>query len=348
MPKTLTKEEFIKLIYNKFGDKFLLTVPDEFTLNSYISADCPLHGKFTIKGVNLLHNSTHGCGDCGRIARAESNKKNAALMSISLSYHVEQFNKLYNNFYTYPEQTIKNSQSKISIICPNHGIFTKHLHAHHKGSGCQKCRTEETKKHKKSIISVEERAIVATSNRTFANKNRILKINEVEALFRASHGDTFIYYWDTYMGVSKKIKIGCPSHGEFWQDCGEHIKSAHGCPTCAIGAKSKKELAWLSQFPGLTPQYKIQLDSGIAIVDGYNPTTNTVYEFLGDYWHGHPRYHNKFNGINPTCKISFIELFKGTEIRLTKLQQMCYNIKYVWESDTSSLILRNFDGKLDF
>ena len=28
-------------------------------------------------------------------------------------------------------------------------------------------------------------------------------------------------------------------------------------------------------------------------VDGYDPATNTIYEFLGDYWHGNPKTNGK-------------------------------------------------------
>lgn len=40
-------------------------------------------------------------------------------------------------------------------------------------------------------------------------------------------------------------------------------------------------------------QYKI----GKYIVDGYDPNSNTVYEFYGDYWHGNPNIYNK-NDMN--------------------------------------------------
>jgi hypothetical protein len=39
-------------------------------------------------------------------------------------------------------------------------------------------------------------------------------------------------------------------------------------------------------------------------VDGYDENTNTVYEYLGDYWHGNPE---KFypKDINRDCKKTF-------------------------------------------
>ena len=39
-------------------------------------------------------------------------------------------------------------------------------------------------------------------------------------------------------------------------------------------------------------------------VDGYDHTTNTIYEFLGDYYHGNPNLYksNEYNKINHKTK----------------------------------------------
>lgn len=69
-------------------------------------------------------------------------------------------------------------------------------------------------------------------------------------------------------------------------------------------------------------------------VDGYDPKTNTVYEFLGDYWHGNPELFD-FEDINQNVHKTFGELYILTFERLNNLKDLGYNVEYIWESDFS-------------
>lgn len=68
------------------------------------------------------------------------------------------------------------------------------------------------------------------------------------------------------------------------------------------------------------------------IVDGFDPNTNTVYEYLGDYWHGNPKVFNK-NDINKTNGKKFGELYEKSMEKINHLESMGYNVVYVWEND---------------
>ena len=50
------------------------------------------------------------------------------------------------------------------------------------------------------------------------------------------------------------------------------------------------------------------------LVDGYDPITNTIYEFYGDYYHGHPKLFDP-KMMNPTSKKTFGELYRLTKLR---------------------------------
>jgi hypothetical protein len=67
-------------------------------------------------------------------------------------------------------------------------------------------------------------------------------------------------------------------------------------------------------------------------VDGFKKDISTIYEFLGDYWHGNPRVYN-LNDINKKTKCSFGELHENTFKKFKKLKKLGYNVKYIWESD---------------
>ena len=76
-------------------------------------------------------------------------------------------------------------------------------------------------------------------------------------------------------------------------------------------------------------QYKIP--GTRYLVDGFDKETNTVYEFLGDFWHGHPKFpRDRINEINH-CTMEY--LYNCTFQRLDHLKTLGYNVKYIWESD---------------
>ena len=66
-------------------------------------------------------------------------------------------------------------------------------------------------------------------------------------------------------------------------------------------------------------------------IDGYDSKTKTVYEFLGDYWHGNPqKYNPKHKNINGK---TFKYLYNKTFVRFDRIKNRGYNIKYIWEND---------------
>ena len=80
----------------------------------------------------------------------------------------------------------------------------------------------------------------------------------------------------------------------------------------------------------LTRQYRIP--NTIFKSDGYDPKTNTIYEFLGDYWHGNPKLYD-FDKVNVNAGFSFKELNQKTFERFDEIKKLGYNIKYIWENE---------------
>jgi len=347
----LTKEKFEERVTEKFGSKFEITyLNNDFSGWDDIRVTCKLHGTNTIKGHTFLR-SEYGCAKCGNMVRASKTVERNKSQLVPWQDRVAAFRKVHGEKYSYPTVHDGNYRSKIDIECPMHGKFTKHIFAHIKGSGCQECKKETTQKCKKQALPIEERQILARNNRISANKKRVFPVKEMQKLFEQQHGNRFDYDWATYTGKASSIRIICRKHGEFWQVCDEHLKAIHACPSCACISKSALETKWLDalKISEEYRQHKIKVGESIIKVDGYDPDTNTVYEFLGDYWHGHPKWHSKCDGMNPTCKISFTDLYKITEARLTSLYKMQYNIIYVWENDDplNTMIHRTFNGTLE-
>jgi len=350
MPKKLTKEEVLKRLENKFGETYKFSMADEYTSNSTpVQVGCPVHGLIQSPATKVLY-SKYACSRCGDEMRSIKTSERNKNGRISWNKRVEQFNDVHGNRYTYDSFHEGNYHSKIRITCPIHGIFYKHMFAHMKGSGCYSCSRENTTKFKKSLVPLEVRKEKAKECRTKANKNRMLSVTTLEKRCTDAFGNKFKYDWTEYQ-VTKKVRVACPNHGVFETSPDYHYLSKHGCPSCAACGTSKMEQDWLLSKGVTITQYSIFLAEGKkVIVDGVNSQYNTIYEFLGDYWHGHPRYFNRFDGINPSCKIAFTELYSITEDRFNKLTDLGFNIIYVWEHDimTSITTERKFSGKLDY
>ena len=48
-----------------------------------------------------------------------------------------------------------------------------------------------------------------------------------------------------------------------------------------------KQIHYKAIFKQDHDQHKIEyMPNKFLFTDGYDPTTNTIYEYLGDYWHG--------------------------------------------------------------
>ena len=66
--------------------------------------------------------------------------------------------------------------------------------------------------------------------------------------------------------------------------------------------------------------------------DAYDPTTNTIYEYHGEFAHGHPSYYDP-NDINPRNKTPYGVLYQNTLLREQWIRNDGYNLVVIWEKD---------------
>lgn len=90
------------------------------------------HGVFYQTPNN--HLTGYGCSKC------------AGIFKVSFDVFVKRSNKKHNFKYIYPQQEIKNIQTKVCIICPKHGEFYQTPDAHMQGQGCPKCNQSKLEK----------------------------------------------------------------------------------------------------------------------------------------------------------------------------------------------------------
>ena len=90
----------------------------------------------------------------------------------------------------------------------------------------------------------------------------------------------------------------------------------------------EKELGRSLVKKGNNGEHKI----GKYRVDGYDEVTKTVYEFLGDYYHGNLDVYSR-ETPNKTLNITMGELNEITMVRLKTIKDMGYNVVTMWETD---------------
>ena len=56
---------------------------------------------------------------------------------------------------------------------------------------------------------------------------------------RVKHGDCYDYSLVEYVRSSVKVKIVCPTHGQFEQSPNKHANQGQGCPVCGDAAKNR-------------------------------------------------------------------------------------------------------------
>jgi len=119
---------------------------------------------------------------------------------------------IHNNLYDYSNVDYKNNETKVKIICKEHGEFEQSPKNHLDGRGCAKCGVNKTKK-----------------AQTLSNDEFIKKAQDI-------HDDIYDYSKVNYINYNTKVTIICKKHGNFDQTPKNHLDN-QGCPTCGNGSK---------------------------------------------------------------------------------------------------------------
>lgn len=224
----------------------------------------------------------------------------AGVYSMCQDEFVKTADKIHGGKFDYSATKFTNVKSKIDIICPKHGLFSQLAKSHLEGSGCLMCR----------------------------NENYSLGTAEFTRRASVVHSSKYTYDQVNYIDNHTKVDIKCPIHGVFSQQPRTHLKGK-GCPHCSKWV-SIGELEFLSYVGIPMTSANRQVRVGKYFVDGL--MNNTVYEFLGDYWHGNPNIYDATD-INKQSNQTFGRLYRKTLDKLDYLIQRRFVVKIIWESD---------------
>ena len=125
--------------------------------------------------------------------------------------------------YNYLGREKKEYTTFVNLYCPLHKhtwcANSKHFL---NGIGCNRCGEEIT-----------------------TRKNKTITTESAIGVFKAKHGDRYDYSLVEYINWEDKLTIICPVHGVTYQRYCDHLKSKHGCPSCAKFGFKPDEPAYL-------------------------------------------------------------------------------------------------------
>jgi len=224
-----------------------------------------------------------------------------------MPFNLSSAENFHNLKYDYSKVDYKNVDTKVLIICPDHGEFLQTPYKHiNMGQGCPKCK-----------------GVKLSKDRRFSKEQFEISAREI-------HGSKYNYEKVLYKNMHTNIEILCPQHGEFFQKPSNHIFDKNGCPKCGYNV-SKSEDLWLDSL-GISKEFRqktIKIQDKRFKTDAYTPYNNTVYEFFGFFWHGHPDYFNP-EDMNPRNKQKFGDLYKATLNKISAIENAGFNLVFTW------------------
>ena len=223
----------------------------------------------------------------------------------TLTDFIRKSRNLHDNKYDYSNVNYINNKTKVKILCSKHGEFLQTPDNHLQGNGCNKCRYDNLKQCQPK-----------------STKQFIKEANKV-------HKNKYDYSKSNYIEAHTKLEIICPKHGSFFQNPHHHINHKNECPKChSIISKFEKDFLNYLEIPNTKENRQVCICR--KRVDGIKD--NTIYEYLGDFWHGNLQ---KFKSkeVNVWTKKTFGKLNKETFNKFKKFKKLGYSVKYIWESD---------------
>ena len=136
--KNKTTVDFIENAKNVHGDKYDYSKSNYTGRHNKLIIICPIHGDFEQEAG--AHLSGCGCPKCAN-ERRNNNKR------MSTEEFIKRAKYIHGNKYDYSKVNYKNLESKITIICPEHGKFDYRADSHlFQESGCPKCNQSKGEK----------------------------------------------------------------------------------------------------------------------------------------------------------------------------------------------------------
>ena len=125
-----TQEQFINRAIAKHDNRYDYSKVKYIDSRTKVIIICLEHGEFTQEPNN--HVRGNGCSICAINFRSNQINK-------TTEEFIKESRNIHKNKYDYSITEYIKSNTRVSIICPEHGIFKQFASAHLQGCGCKKC-----------------------------------------------------------------------------------------------------------------------------------------------------------------------------------------------------------------
>lgn len=101
-----------------------------------------------------VSNQPNSCCRSFNRYRIEENQKYKSKSTLRYDDFVAMANKIHQNKYDYSQVSFTRRKDKVNIVCPIHGVFTRAVGSHLRGSGCDLCNGVSFGLNRERFISV--------------------------------------------------------------------------------------------------------------------------------------------------------------------------------------------------
>ena len=238
--KKLTLSEFVKRAEKIHQKEYDYSKVDYVNYETKVCIICPEHGEFW--QTPHAHLNGQRCPIC------------YGSIKLDTESFIERAKCLHGNKYDYSKVDYVNYETKVCIICPEHGEFWQTPHMHLDGDGCPLCG--------KRVY--DQDSFIKYANQTHINKYDYSKVK--------------------YVNSEEKVCIICPEHGEFWQTPHNHISLKQGCPICCE-SKLERQIRILLEKEKINFEkektFEWLKNKGSLYLDFYLPDYNMAVECNG-------------------------------------------------------------------
>ena len=212
----LTKNErFVEKARQLHGNRYDYSKVKYINAKTKVTIVCEHHGEFEQTPSNHLSNF-----NCQRCAKN---------LKMSTESFVERANIIHENKYDYSKVNYVNADTKIKILCKDHGEFEQIPDFHlNRKCGCPKCANNLTH-----------------------------QIHDFVKNAKLSHGDRYDYEQVKYVNSNTFVSIVCKEHGSFNQTPTRHL-FGDGCPSCVNKTEYKFFVKLQELCPSAQRQFKAE------------------------------------------------------------------------------------------
>lgn len=191
MAKKLTNDFILNRLKKLYNDRYDLSMVNYTGIKNKITLICQKHGSWS----RMAEKEFIGAG-CPRCNYENMPKKRSYNRLKTTEEFIQQAKNIHGDLFDYSLTSYKNTDTKIKIICPSHGVFEQLPWGHLK-YGCRLCGVHKSKVEKEWLNS-------------FNNKNLIMQhwLPDLKITvdgFDSKTNTVYEFYGDYWHGNPKKF-----------------------------------------------------------------------------------------------------------------------------------------------